>query len=94
MTAADRDLLKGQLSDGAGQVDGDGSEADANGSVGLLDVIDGEPQDRRGSLGVEEQQQASEAVFGLEGVVVQQTAGGGPAGLVVHRLGGAVPARS
>ncbi len=78
MAASDRDLLKGQVGDRAGQVDGDGAEAEADGSVGLLDVVDGEPGDRSGPLGTEEQQQAGEAVFGLEGVVVEQTAGGAP----------------
>lgn len=43
MAAANRDLLKGKLSDGTGQVDGDGAEADC--SVGLLDVVDSEPGD-------------------------------------------------
>ncbi|MEU7599025.1 hypothetical protein AB0B79_39435, partial [Streptomyces sp. NPDC039022] len=58
MAPASRDLVEGELSDGAGQVDGDGAEADADGSVGLLDVVDGEPGDRRRPLGIEEQQQA------------------------------------
>ena len=91
MAASGRDLLEGQFSEGCGKHDRDGAEADADGSVGLVDVIDGESGDRGGPLGVEEQQQAGEAVFGLEGVVVQQASCGGPAGLVVHRLGGAGP---
>lgn len=84
-------LVGGEFSDGCRRFDRDGAEVDADGSGRLLDVIDGEPGDRGGPLGIEEQQQAGEAVFGLEGVVVQQTSGGGPAGLVAHRLGGAVP---
>lgn len=91
MAAANLDLLEGQFSDGCGKLDWDGAEADADGSVRLLDVVDGEPGDRGGPLGVEEQQQAGEAVFGLEGVFVQQASGSVPAGFVVHRLGGAVP---
>ncbi len=91
MAAANGDLLEGQLSNGCGQLDRDGAEADADRPVRLLDVVDGETGDRCGPLGVEEQQQSGKAVFGLEGVVVQQASGGGPAGLVVHRLGGAVP---
>ncbi|MFJ2847778.1 hypothetical protein ACIPD2_40150 [Streptomyces griseofuscus] len=67
MAAADRNLVKGKLSDRAGQVDGDGAEAEADGSAGLFDVVDGEPGDRRRPLGIEEQQQAGEAVFGLRG---------------------------
>ncbi|MFD4034771.1 hypothetical protein ACFWVP_30780 [Streptomyces sp. NPDC058637] len=88
MAAANLDLLEGQFSDGCRKLDRDRAEADADAAVRLVDVVDGEPGDRSGPLGIKEQQQASEAVFGLEGVVVQQTTGGGPAGLVVHRLGG------
>jgi hypothetical protein len=54
-------------------------------------VADGEAGDYRGPLGIEKQQQSGQAVFRLESVVVQQAPGGGPASLVVHRLGGAVP---
>jgi hypothetical protein len=85
MAAANLDLLEGQVSDGCGQVHWDCAEADADRSACLLDVVDGEPGDRSGPLCIEEQQQADEAVFGLERVVVQQTSGGGPAGLLVHR---------
>ncbi|GAA1928747.1 hypothetical protein [Streptantibioticus ferralitis] len=91
MAAANLDLLEGQFSDGCGQVHRDGAEADADRSVRLLDMVDGEPGDRRGPLGIEEQQRAGKAVFGLESVVVQQATGGVPAGFDVHRLGGAVP---
>ncbi|MEV0746620.1 hypothetical protein OG345_03115 [Streptomyces sp. NBC_01220] len=91
MAAANLDLLEGQFSDGCGQVYRDGAEADADHSVRLLHVVDGEPGDRCGPLGIEEQQQAGEAVFGLEGVVVEQASGGGPAGFLVHRRGRAVP---
>lgn len=72
MAAANCDLLEGQFSDGYGQLDRDGAEAYAGCSVCLFDVVDGESGDRRGPLGVEEQQQAGEAVFGLEGAVVQK----------------------
>ncbi len=51
MAAANRNLLKGELSDGGGQVDGDGAEAEADCSVGLLDVVDGEPGARAGRPG-------------------------------------------
>lgn len=91
MAAANLDLVQGQFSDGCGKLDGDGAETATDACVCLLDVVAGEPGDRSGPLGIEEQQQAGEAVFGLERVVVQQTSGGGPAGLIVHRLGGAVP---
>ncbi|MFB7919294.1 hypothetical protein [Streptomyces sp. NPDC056061] len=86
MAAAGRDLLSGQVSDWCGKLDRNGAEADANGSVRLLNVADGEARDRRGPLGIEKQQQSGQAVFRLESVVVQQATGGFPASLVVHRL--------
>ncbi|WP_159403856.1 hypothetical protein [Streptomyces sp. NRRL S-646] len=91
MAAVDRDLLEGEFSDGCRKFDRDGAEADADGSVRRLDVVDSEPLDRGGSLGIEEQQQAGEAVFRLESVVAQQSTGGVPAGVVVHRRGRTVP---
>jgi hypothetical protein len=72
MAAADLDLVEGEFSDGCGKPDRDGAEVDADRSAGLLDAIDGEPGDRGGPLGIEEQQQPGEAVFGLEGAIVQQ----------------------
>ncbi len=42
-------------------------------------------------MGVEQHEQPSDAVLGLEGVVVQQPAGVFPAGLGVEGTGGAVP---
>lgn len=91
MAAADRDLLEGEFSNECWKFDRDGAEADADRSVRLLDVVDGEPGDRCGPLGIEAQQQAGEPVFGLEGVAVRKASGGVPAGFVIHRLGGAVP---
>ncbi|MDH6523354.1 hypothetical protein M2163_000141 [Streptomyces sp. SAI-135] len=67
MAAADRDLSEGEFSDGCRKFDRDGAEVDADGSGRHLDVADGEPRDRGEPLGIEEQQQASEAVFGLKG---------------------------
>ncbi|MFJ3310418.1 hypothetical protein ACIPSA_47080 [Streptomyces sp. NPDC086549] len=52
MAAANRDLAEGQFSDGSRKLDRDGAEADADGSVGFLDVVDHEPADRCGPLGV------------------------------------------
>ncbi|MFD7105298.1 hypothetical protein [Streptomyces celluloflavus] len=65
MAAANHDLVEGQFGDGCGKLDWHGAEADAGCAVCLLDVVDGEPEDCSGSLDVEEQQQAGEAVFGL-----------------------------
>lgn len=39
MAPANRNLLKGELSNGTGQVDGEGAEAEADCSVGLLDAV-------------------------------------------------------
>ncbi|MFB7076519.1 hypothetical protein [Streptomyces sp. NPDC056308] len=41
MAAANLDLLEGEFSDGCGKLDRDGAEADADDSVGLLNVVDG-----------------------------------------------------
>ncbi|MER6277687.1 hypothetical protein ABT202_15520 [Streptomyces sp900105245] len=57
-----------------------------------LNVLCGQPVECRGPLGIEEEKQPGEAVFGLEGVVVQEPACGVPAVFVVDGLGGAVPA--
>jgi hypothetical protein len=46
--------------------------------VADLDVVEGQAADRGGLLGVEQDKQASDAVLGIEGVVVQQVAGSGP----------------
>jgi hypothetical protein len=55
-------------------------------------VADREPADGRGPLGVEQDQQAGDAVFGLEVLVVQQGAGLVPAGFGVDDAGRAYPA--
>ncbi|MFF1796525.1 hypothetical protein ACFVXQ_20275 [Kitasatospora sp. NPDC058263] len=57
-----------------------------------LDVLDGQPVDRRRPLCVEEKKQSREAAFGFEGVVVQEPACDVPALFVVEWLSGAVPA--
>jgi hypothetical protein len=54
MAATDRDLLEGEFSDGCRKFDRDGAESDADGAVCLLDVVDGEPGDRGGPLGIGE----------------------------------------
>ena len=56
-----------------------------------MDVVEGEAADRGGPLGVEQHEQAGDAVLGFEGVVVQQPAGLFPAGLGVDDAGGAAP---
>ncbi|MEU7429188.1 hypothetical protein [Streptomyces sp. NPDC040750] len=75
MAAADRDLLESQFSHRCGKRNGDGAGANAHDSVSLLEVVDSEPGDRCGTLGIEEQQQVSEAASALEvvsyGVIVR-----------------------
>jgi hypothetical protein len=57
-----------------------------------FDVLDGQPPNCRRPLGIEEEKESCETVFGLEGVVVQEPACDVPAVLVIEWLGGAVPA--
>ena len=55
-----------------------------------LDVAEGEAADRRGLLGVEQDEQPGDAVVGFERVIVQQPACLFPAGLGVDGAGRAV----
>lgn len=57
-----------------------------------FDVLGGEAADGCRSLGVEEKEEAGEAVLRFEGVVVEETACDMPTMFVIERLGGAVPA--
>ncbi|MFI0501993.1 hypothetical protein ACH3WN_03900 [Streptomyces albogriseolus] len=82
----------GQRGDGLGQLDGGVAEVETYFPSADLDVLGGRPVDCRRALGMEEQKQPGEAVFGLEGVVVQESACDVPALLGVEWLGGAVPA--
>ncbi|MFI6452492.1 hypothetical protein ACIBF6_13120 [Streptosporangium amethystogenes] len=82
----------GQCGDGLGQMEGCIAEVEAHSLVADLDVLDGQAADRRCPLGIEEEKQTGEAVFNLEGVVVQEPTCDVPAVLVIERLRGAVPA--
>ncbi|MFI2184740.1 hypothetical protein [Streptomyces sioyaensis] len=82
----------GQSGDGLGQVDGCVAEVETYFLSADLDVLGGQPVDRRWALGVEEEKRPGEAVFRLEGVVVQELACDVPAVFVVEWLRGAVPA--
>ncbi|KQZ19782.1 hypothetical protein ASD51_26055 [Streptomyces sp. Root55] len=73
MAAANRDLLHSQVSDGFGELGWGGVEMDASGSVGLLDVVDGETGDHRRPVGTEEQQQPRKAVLGECDATMQRT---------------------
>src|SRR6266704_1475046 len=86
--------------DGAGerggrlrQLDRHAAEAETDTAVAALDLADGHAADRCRALGVEEDKQASEAVFGLEVVIVQEPARDVPAVLVAERTGRPVPSR-
>jgi hypothetical protein len=72
----------GQVADevgkGCGEHDRFAAQPDAGVVVADLDVVEGQAADRGGLLGVEQDKQASDAVLGIEGVVVQQVAGSGP----------------
>ena len=76
---------------GFGQDDGFAAEAEPTCLPSVVDVVEGESADRGGPLGVEQDEQAGDAVVGVERVVVQQPAGLLPAGLVVDDAGRAVP---
>jgi hypothetical protein len=56
-----------------------------------VDVVEGQSADVRGRLGVEQDQQGGDAVFGFDGVVVQQPASLFPPGFGVDDAGGSAP---
>src|SRR5947209_1358276 len=56
-----------------------------------VDVAQGEAADGRGPLGVEQDEEPGDAVFGVKGCVVEQPAGLFPAGLGVDDAGRAAP---
>ncbi|MCQ8836128.1 hypothetical protein [Streptomyces malaysiensis] len=82
----------GQFGDGFGQLDGGIAEVEAYFLSADLNVLGGQPVDCRRPLGIEEEKQPGEAVFGLAGVVMQEPTGDVPAMFVIEWLGGAVPA--
>ena len=79
MTAAGSDELQGESGEGFGQHDGFTAEPQPYFVVVVLDVFQGEAADGRWPLGVEQEQQTCDAVFGFDGFVVQQPAGLFPA---------------
>ena len=56
-----------------------------------VNMVEGQAADRGGSLGVKENEQAGDAVFRFDGVVVQQAAGVVPSGLGVDGAARPVP---
>lgn len=91
VAAAGGDELSDEGVDRRGEDDGLAAEPEAYLGVAGLDVVEGELADRGCGLRVEQDEQAGDAVFGLDGVVVQQSAGVLPAGLGVDDAGWAVP---
>jgi hypothetical protein len=83
--------VRGERGDWLGQVDGHAAEAEADAVVAGLDLAGGHLADRGRAVGVEQDEQAGEAVLGLEGAVMQEPARGVPAVLVIDQLGGPVP---
>jgi hypothetical protein len=75
--------LAGAISDRAGQGYWCRSEVDLHGGAVDGDVAGGEPADPGDGLGVEQVEQAGEPVARVQRTVVQQAAGGVPAGLVI-----------
>lgn len=91
VTSSGGDELEDERSERFGHVDGLTSEVDLHLVAAGVDVVEGEAADRGGPLGVEEYEQAGDAVFGFDGVVVEQTACLFPAGFGVDDAGGAAP---
>ncbi|MGW7449937.1 hypothetical protein [Streptomyces sp. NPDC054787] len=84
MALAVRGDRAGQRGDGRGQLDEGIAAVETYFLRADLNVLGGQPVDCRRSFGIEEEQQPGEAVFGLEGVVVQGPAGDVPAVFVVE----------
>ena len=74
-----------------GQHDGLAAEPEPHVLLVGVNMVQGEAADRGGSLGVEENEQAGDAVLGFDGVVVEQAAGVAPSGLGVDDAGRPVP---
>ena len=85
------DELQDQGGEGFGEEDRLAAEPEPYLVAAGLDVAEGEPADRGRPLGVEQDEQPGDAVFGFEGAVVQQPAGLFPAGLGVDHAGRAAP---
>ncbi|MFF2408191.1 hypothetical protein [Streptomyces sp. NPDC058092] len=80
MALAVRDDHTGRSGDGLGQLDGCTAEVETYFLSADLDVLNGQPVDRRWPLCAEEKEQSCEAVFGFESAVVQEPACGVPSG--------------
>src|SRR5205823_8384672 len=77
--------------EGVGQDDGFAAEPQPHLVFVGVNVVEGEAADRGGPLCVEQDEQPGDAVFGFDGVVVEQPARLLPAGFGVDDAGRAVP---
>jgi hypothetical protein len=76
-----------EVGQGRRELEGVGADVEQGGAVGVADVAGGQSGDAGDRLGVEQYQQASEAVAdGCGGFVVQECAGQVPAVLVVGEV--------
>ena len=91
VAAAGGEELADEAGEGLGQGDGLASQAQLYLLVIRVDVAEGEAADDRRPLGVEEDEEPGDAVFGIEACVVEQPAGLFPAGLGVDDAGRAAP---
>jgi hypothetical protein len=86
------DQVPCQVVDRLGEQDGLLAEVQEYPVIVGVDVVEGQAADGCRVLGVEQDEEAGEPVFGLEGLVVQEAPGLVPAGFGVEGAGGAVPA--
>ncbi len=91
VAVAGGDELEDKCGEGIGQDDGLAAEPQTHLVLVGVHVLKGEAADRGGPLGVEENEQSGDTVFGFESVVVEQSAALLPAGIGVDDAGGPVP---
>ncbi|MGW3228717.1 hypothetical protein [Kitasatospora sp. NPDC001095] len=82
---AGRDQVEHEGIEGFGQLDGPLAEVEKDVLPVLADAVAGQLADAAGGLGVQEHEKARDAVGGGKVLVVQEPAGGGPAGVLVVR---------
>ena len=80
MSAAGGGELEEECAEWLRQDDGFAAEPELHVLLAGVNMVEGQAADRGGPLGVEENEQAGDAVLGFEGVVVQQAAGVVPIG--------------
>ncbi len=91
MSSAGGGELEDECVEGLGQHDGLAAEPEPHVLRAGVNLVEGEAADRGGPLGVKEKEQSGDAVFGFEGVVVEQAAGVVPSGFGVDNAAGPGP---